>query len=242
MHALQTLNLASLLSQSKIALRHESRVAETLTHRYWTLSKCRCQRWLSALNKLQKAIESQQGRSLSKPNKLSHHWTAFQSIAEEIFISEMLLRNFLAIINAKYGHNPDIVAVSNTLIREHKYLTSRVESLFELIPQRVGTKFKNNLINLSQTVKCSNDFLLGHLPANSDVLPYAFDKSLVVEIVSGTVDYTEEVFDKIRIHIGKETLTDLKPRISKTAFSPDLNKQLASCLKSCFMARSPAAA
>ena len=174
-------------------------------------------------------------------DRLSYHWTEFKSVAEEILISELLQRNFLAITSIKYGHNADVIAVTNTLFREHKSFGAKVESFFELIPQRIGTKFKNNLINLAQTVKCSNDFLLGHL-TNGNALNFAFDKELVTDVATGAASHSIDTLDKIKIHIGKETISELKTRTGEVAFSPDLNKQWTSCIKNCFTTKTPAMA
>ena len=233
MHAQEASKLASLLSQTRLTLASEKIVAETLTHKYWTLSKCRGQRWLSTLNQLKSKIETEQ-RTHSYPRTLSYRWTNFKTVAEEILVSELLTRVFGAIAIAEHGHNQDIVAVIKSVTNEHKKLRKHAESFYGLIPERVGKELKSNLVLLAQSVESSTDFLLGHLSDTSSALGFAFDQNLVAETISGAT-HPDNVMDKIRIHIGKEMFASASARTNGIAFTPDLNKQIASCLTSCFV-------
>lgn len=234
MHALETSKLASLFSQSQLTLAPEEILAQTLTHKYWTLSKCRGQRWLSTLTQLKNEIQAEQ-RSSAYSRTLPYRWTQFQTVAEEILISDLLMRVFGAMVSAKHGNNQDIAAVLKSVSMEHARFRTHLESFFELIPDRVGAEFKNNLTLMIQNIESSTDFLLGHLSDTSTVVEYAFDKKLVFETMASAVTCSDKVLDKIRLHIGKEMLAAVTDRSNGIAFSPDLNQQLAGCLTSCFL-------
>jgi len=237
MHALETSKLASLFTQSQLTLASEETLAQTLTHKYWTLSKCRGQRWLSTLTQLKNEIKADQ-RAAAYSRSLPYQWTQFQAVAEEILISEMLVRVFGAMASAKYGNNQDIMAVIKSVSMEHDRFRAHLESFIALIPARIGDEFKINLELMMESVESSTDFLLGHLSDISTAIEYAFDKKLVLEVMASAATHPESVLDKIRLHIGKETLAAVSARYSGVAFTPDLNQQLAACLTSCFLKKS----
>ena len=232
MHALDTVKLASLLSVSAINVASEKQVADALTNQFWKLAKCREQRWRAALAELKGPLQE---HTLLRDKKLTYQWSQFQTIAEEVIISELLLKNYLALIVGKHGHNEDVASISKIVLAEHVRIRKFTESFFDYIPERNGKKFKQNLLKMFEIVKDGSDFLLAHQDDVYDNCQFAFNSKLLKSVIDSTGSYSNEVLNKVRIHIGQQVHKDLKNHVTKVAFTPDLNKQIVECVKSCFV-------
>lgn len=232
MHAIENVKLASFLSVSSITVASEEQVADSLTNQFWTLAKCREQRWRAALSKLKEPIQEQK---LMQVKKLTYEWSQFQTIAEEIVISELFLKNFLALIVAKHGHNENVSSISKIVLAEQIRIRKLVELFFDNIPESNGKEFKENLLKMFQIVKDGSDFLLGHQDDTAGAVNFAFNGELLKSVIKSADGYSDDVLDKIRIHIGQKVFDDLENRVTKIAFTPDLNVQITDCVKSCFV-------
>ena len=232
MHAIDNVKLASFLSVSSISVASEKQVADVLINQFWTLAKCREQRWHAALSELKGPLQEQK---LMRDKALTYQWSQFQTIAEEIVISELFLKNFLALIVSKHGHNENVSSISKIVLAEQVRIRKLVELFFDYIPKRNGKEFKQNLLKMFEIVKDGSDFLLGHQSDISNATSFAFSGVLLKSVINSAGGYSDDVLDKVRIHIGQKVFSDLENRVSKIAFTPDLNSQIIDCVKSCFV-------
>ena len=170
-----------------------------------------------------------------REKKLTYQWSQFQSIAEEVIISELLLKNFLALIVGKHGNNEDVASIAKIVLAEQVRIRKLTESFFDYIPAHNGNKFTQNLLKMFEIVKDGSHFLLGHQDDVYDNGQFAFNRQLLKSVIDSTGSYSNEVLNKVRIHIGQQVHSDLKNRVTKVAFTPDLNGQIVDCIKTCFV-------
>ena len=127
MHAVDSFPLITLLSQPLVRLVGVEDLIRNFTDSYWSLSKCREQRWNTGLNQLAPRLKSSV--------RLDGSWTEFCQISEEVLLSEMMTRIWLAKAIHNSHQADDIVAIARFVGTEHAKARIKTLQMLRYVPQ-----------------------------------------------------------------------------------------------------------
>ena len=161
MHATQTIQLVTVLSQPIVDLVPLADLKARFTNSFWGLSKCREQRWKRALSELRP--------QLPDTIKIGNAWEQYTQLAEEIFVSEMLTRVWLAkIVNAS-ADDEDVTAISNLIMDEHARLRNATLQLLDKLSyyEKANLEFTDKIRCLLYTSPSPRDLSTSRMPSSA---------------------------------------------------------------------------
>ena len=227
MHALQSIQLVTLLSQPIVGLVPDVELSKRFANSFWGISKCREQRWKLALSKLRP--------KLAATNRPDESWLEYAQLAEEIFISEMLTRIWLAkVVNASQEEG-DLATIAQLIVSEHSQLRLQTLKTLETMIgyDSASSKFKSDIRELQTNVMNSTDMFLAHMDDNPLAKTFAFDPELCVTIARQAEEYPTKSMVKIRQKIGESVYSSLDAVTTGVPYTPDLNSQILDCISGC---------
>lgn len=170
MHTRELVELAALVAvHSPLVVQGGGRVPLASAEQYWTASKCRLDRWLRLLKQL--AGAANQG-----PRPATLAWPRVRPVLEEILVSELLTRIWVAIAAAhdRVRADQDLEPVARNIFSSHLDVRRRLLALLADgraidLPQAV------TLNNLRRRAERWNDMLLAHLADAIEIDEFAFE-------------------------------------------------------------------
>ena len=229
MHALQSIDLVTMLSQPIIELVSPDELTPRFTNSFWGASKCREQRWKLELSKL--------GPRLKAAQKPDESWALYSQLVEEIFIAEIQTRVWLAkVLSATQGQE-DLAMIADLIVAEHSQIRSQALNLLANLKDfdRATLGFKEYIQKLQANAMQGTDMLLAHMEDNQFAIKFAFDKTLCETIAEQASGYPAEAMVKIREKIGESVYASLEPATTGVSFAPDLNSQIMECISGCIV-------
>ena len=229
MHATQTIQLVTVLSQPIVDLVPLADLKARFTNSFWGLSKCREQRWKRALSELRP--------QLPDTIKIGNAWEQYTQLAEEIFVSEMLTRVWLAkIVNAS-ADDEDVTAISNLIMDEHARLRNATLQLLDKLSyyEKANLEFTDKIRKLQANVMQSTDMFLAHMNDNPLAERFTFSEKLYLSLHQEAQTHEATSLVNIRQQIGDGVYSIIAPATTGVAYTADLNNQIVNCVSDCLL-------
>ncbi len=231
MHAIQSIQLVAILSQPIVDLVPLADLSAHFTNSYWGLSKCREQRWKRALAELRPQLPDME--------KIGNAWEQYTQLAEEIFISEMLTRVWLAKTAKASADDEDLVAIANSVMTEHARLRNETLQLLDILSyyEKTNLQFADKIRKLQTNVMQSTDIFLAHMNDNPLAERFSFDKKLYLSICQEAQSHTPNSLANTLQQIGDSVFGIFEPTTTGVTYTADLNNQIVHCISDCLAAK-----
>jgi len=233
MHARELVELAAIVSaHGPVLVRGTEQLSVTGIEQYWTMSKCRLDRWGRSL----KCFTT--GAAEAGPEWAQAQWPLVRGVFEEILTGEVLTRAWTAVLCAydRYHGTNEAEAVARSVLIGHLEARHRVLTLLVRQPA----------IHVEQAVKINHvrrrserwsDLLVGYLTGLHDVSEFAVEPARAK-------DFAEDLQYRSNLKGGRQAwplvLASLRSAFQKglAPISPnaDLNTKIATAILSCFQA------
>lgn len=196
---------------------------------YWTASKCRLQRWAGALKMFERDVE------LDSPDH--DPWPAIEIVVQEILLSDLLTRVFSAtLVTHDVFHDSDeLRGLAHGIHIGHIEAKNRALRIM-LKGQAANERAFENMNALRRRIERWTDLFLAQLPRCKESDLFAFD-------LSRRDDFRREnrrtdSRDKLRRQqvFSASLASDLKSLAIQFPANPELNRQIAAGVISCFAA------
>jgi len=228
MHANQLSDLAAWIAvHSSIFVYGESENTALDAKDYWVRSKCRIAHWNSAL----KMFDD----DLRHPEAGHNPWPAFEIVAHEIVISEMLTRIMAAtfIIYDQYANSNELKGIAHSLVVSHMETRNRAMRIL-LFGRASNEKAFDRCNCLRRQVERWTDLFLSRLENSKKAAGFAFDEKRLADFASERDVYNEEEFRKNQQVLITSMRKNLAKLTGKYAANPSLNAQIAAGALGCF--------
>lgn len=198
---------------------------------YWTASKLRVQRWVTALKMFESDFENLEHDELRTHNP----WTALEIVVQEVLLSELLTRVWSASVLTHdwYHENDEMHGLAHSVHVSHIEAKNRAIRIM-LSGQPYDEAAFDRINALRRKLERWTDLFLGLLPNLTHSTTFAFDRNRVK-------DFHREQLESVgpqsqtRMRILASSFTaDMKQNSSRYAANPDLNREIASGLLACF--------
>ena len=228
MHANQLSDLAAWIAvHSSIFVYGQSENTALDAKEYWARSKCRIAGWNSALRMFD--------NDLRHPENGHDPWPAFEIVAHEIIISEMLTRIMSAafVIYDQYTNSNELKGIAHSLFVSH--LETRNRAMRVLLAARAANEEAFDRCNrLRRQVERWTDLFLSRLEHSEKATGFAFDEKRLADFASERNVYNEEEFRKNQQLLKTSMRNNLESLTGKYAANPTLNAQIAAGALGCF--------
>jgi len=230
MHAIQSIQLVTILSQPIVDLVPLADLKARFTNSFWGLSKCREQRWKRALSEIR--------TQLPDTVKTGTAWEQYTQLAEEIFVSEMLTRVWLAKIVKASANDEDVIDISNLITNEHSRLRNETLQLLDKLSyyEKANLTFSEKIRKLQSNVMQSTDMFLAHMNDNPLAEDFSFNKEMYLSIHQEAQTHDASALINIRQQIGDGVYSIIAPATTGAAYTADLNSQIVNCVSDCLLA------
>jgi hypothetical protein len=232
MHARELVDLAAFVAaQGPLLLGSVRCVPDPALAQYWTLSKCRLDRWNRTLRLAQ--IPACAGRAEAPAAARNLH-----AVCEEILISEMVTRVWSSLLTALdyLAGSGEAQPVAANVLAAHLEASNRVLSMISYHPHTaLGTE--NDLNRLRRLTERWTDLLLGSLGSLVRVADFAHDAARAEEF---SQDFNSTQQQGVRRQAWNLVATSLRetfdPHLRATTPNADLNGRIAGAILACFPA------
>ena len=195
---------------------------------YWTASKVRINRWVTALKMFEDDISSNSGHD---------PWPAMAIVVQEILVSEFMTRIWAATVLTHDWHrqSDEMHGLAHSVHISH--LEARNRAIRVMLSSRpLNEKMFDKMNALRSRLERWTDLFLGQLPSAKQAATFGFDRARVADFHS---EFSESV--------GPESSTQQKILMSSFALdlsrdsieyaaNPDTNREIAAGVLSCFPA------
>ncbi len=228
MHAKQMAEIAAWAAFNSVALiqRSTSLTVETCND-YWTQSKCRQNRWMTALKMFEQDVRNASGNH--------DPWPAIEIVVQEIFVSEMLTRVWSA---AMVAHDirfaaSELTGIAHSIHIGHLEAKNRAMRLL-LENESVGSEMFEQLNSLRRKVERWTDLLLGQLPDIEASQKFAFQANRVKDFAEESVEANHREYSARQVLYSAALGEDLNGVCNRYAANPSINRKIVGGLLSCF--------
>lgn len=225
MHVSELAELAAVVAvHTSNILAEGRRFPAAQLERYWTLAKCRLDRWGRAI----RSVSHDDLHPFTMADTTGH-----KALIEEILTSEVLTRVWTAAVTAhdrKFGIE-DAEPLARSIFLGHQELRNRVLR-WMISGRQLSPRQLDSLNVLRRRMERWIDALLAHLAPAIDISPWVIDRERAG-------DFSQDLRDNPSVpHITIEYVTKsirAAARADAAAVSPngDLNQQLAAAIVSC---------
>ena len=194
---------------------------------YWTASKLRIQRWVTALKMFEKDFED--------ANKGHDPWPALEIVIQEILVSELLTRVFsAAVLTHDWYHEKDEMhGLAHSIHVSH--IEAKNRALRIMLNGQVANEKAFDRVNaLRRRIERWTDLFLGQLPEGNKAAMFGFDRSRVRDFNREQRESTGPDFVMRQKILYASFNTDLLRNQIKYSANPDLNREIASGVLACF--------
>jgi hypothetical protein len=232
MHTHDVVDLAAFISaQGPAFLSGAQHPPETSLAQYWTLSKCRLDRWNRSLRQLQTS-----GRAFAQGANADNH--GLQSLCEEIIVSEMVTRVWSSLLTAfdYLSGGGEAQPVASNVLSGHLEASNRVLNIIAYNRHHAKGP-EADLNRLRRLTERWTDMLLGslgtqiraddfaHVPARAEEFSHDFDRSRQPGL-------RKQAWGLVAASL-RETF---EPHLNATAPNADLNTRIGGSILACFPA------
>jgi hypothetical protein len=232
MHVREFIDLAVFVAaQGPVLVNSVRQVPTSALAQYWTVSKCRLDRWNRALRGVQLPAASRHG-------DLAAADLSLQAVCEEILVSEMLTRVWSSILTALdyAAGSSEAQPVAASVLAGHVDASNRVLGLISYKPQGPGSE--NNLNRLRRLTERWTDLLLGSLGLLAHAAPFAHDAARAEEFAR---DFDCSWQPRVRLKawnlIAASLRATFEAHLHGVTANADLNSSIAGAILVCFPAQ-----
>ncbi|MGI9518092.1 MAG: hypothetical protein ACR2NP_13645 [Pirellulaceae bacterium] len=230
MHATQLAEIAGWLSiGSEIFARGGIAADPDQAMRYWAASKCRLQRWQSAL----KVFED----DFQEPCEMHDPWHAIEVVVQEILISELLTRVWTAVLvqHDRTVDHYDMQSIGHSVFIGH--LEARNRAMRLLMHNRPSNQQAyDRLEELRRRLERWTDLLLSRVSDLELAIQFGFDEHRVRDFAADR--HLED--HQRRRQTGHLLLASLSSGVRRDVMNftanPDLNREIAAGVLACIPA------
>lgn len=194
---------------------------------YWTASKIRLQRWVTALKMFE--------QDLANPKKGHRPWPALEIVVQEILMSELLTRVWSAtVLTHDWYHQCDEMhGLAHSVNVAHIEAKNRAIRIL-LRGQADNETAFDRMNGLRRRLERWTDLFLGQLPQGNRSAVFGFDRSRVE-------DYNREQRESVgpqfvvrqKVLVASFAADMARDQLSYSA-NPDLNREIAAGVLACF--------
>jgi hypothetical protein len=230
MHARELIDLAAFIAaQGPILLGNMRQIPDTALAHYWTVSKCRLDRWNRTLRNAQTSPLLVRGETLVALRNL-------QVVCEEILLSEMSIRIWSSLLTAldyQIGSS-EAQPVAANVLAGHLEASNRVLSIISYNPHTL-TGPGNELNRLRRLTERWTDLLLASLGSLVRIADFAHDAARAEEF---SRDFDRSQQPGIRKQAWNLLTASLRetfdPYLRHVTPNADLNTRIAGAILACF--------
>jgi|GEM_PF-499030 len=227
MHASQLAEIGSWISAHCGGLAYGQKTqALDASNEYWTASKCRLQRWVTALKMFEKDI--------ARPSEDHDPWPALEVIVQEILLSEFLTRIWAASVHfhdACQGTD-ELQGLANSTFVSHIEARNRAVRLL-LAGQGSNEAVFDRFNSLRRKMERWTDLFLSQIPNLDVARKFAFDQNRVADFFSEKPDQQDQAALR-RQQILMASFHAEVSSIGQFAANPVLNRKIAAGVLACF--------
>lgn len=227
MHASQLAELGSWIAAHSggFVYGHKAQTLDA-SNEYWTASKCRLQRWITALKMFEKDI--------ANPSNDHDPWPALEVIVQEILLSEFLTRIWAATVHFhdEYQGTDELQGLANSTFVSHIEARNRAVRLL-LAGQGSNEAVFDRFNALRRKMERWTDLFLSQIPNLEVARKFAFDANRVADFYAENPDKQDQASlrrQQILMASFKAEMTGIK----EFAANPVFNRQIAAGLLACF--------
>lgn len=228
MHAIQLANIANWAAfNSQLLVEGSEPITSSSCSEYWSQSKCRQNRWMSALKVFEHDIKTR--------DENHDPWPAIEIVIQEIFVSEMLTRIWSAtmIIHDDVQRSDELANIAHSIHIGHVEAKNRAMRMLLEDPDANPEVF-DRLNKLRRKVERWTDLLLGQLPDLEAATLFAFQPNRVRDFSEESLEYTTNESTARQMIFANSMPNDLNQFASRFPANPEINRKIASGLLNCF--------
>ena len=196
------------------------------SNEYWVASKCRLQRWVTALKMFEQDI--------ANPDEDHDPWPALQAVVEEILLSEFVTRVWAASVlcHDQYHGSEEMHGLAHSTFVSHIEVRNRATRIL-LAGQADNEEVFDRINLLRRKLERWTDLFLAQLPNLRSAQQMAFDPERVA-------DFYQERRQEEGAHVVRRqqilmaSFAAELEGFSQYAANPAFNRQIASGIMACF--------
>lgn len=198
----------------------------TASNEYWSASKCRLQRWITALKMFEK--------DLAQPSKDHDPWPALELVVQEILLSEFLTRIWAAAVHFHddYQDSDEFRGLANSTFVSHIEVRNRAVRLL-LAGQGSNEAVFDRTNALRRKMERWTDLFLSLIPSREIASKFAFDAKRVADFFTEKTEEQGTLWMKRQQLLMASFCAEVNG-ISQFAANPAFNRQIASGILACF--------
>ena len=230
MHAIELANIANWAAfNSNLIIQGSETISASTCNEYWSQSKCRQNRWMTALKVFEKDIQSE--------NENHNPWPAIEIVIQEIFLSEMLTRVWSAImiIHDEVCQSDELGNIAHSIHIGHVESKNRAMRLLLVDPTSNSETF-DRLNKLRRKVERWTDLLLGQLPQPEVASQFAFQTNRVKDFGEENLSFTSSQSTARQMIFANSMPEDLRQFANRFPANPEINRRIAAGILNCFSA------
>ncbi len=196
---------------------------------YWSQSKCRQHRWVTALKMFENDIRQADARH--------DPWPAIEIVIQEILVAELLTRVWSAAMaahDARHRRN-ELGSVAHSIHIGHVETRNRALRLL-LENETVSPTTFDRLNSLRRSVERWTDLLLAQSPDFVSANEFAFDSKRVSDFREDNAEYDDTVMRTRRLLFSASMSEDFGQLTLRYSANPGINRRIAGGVMSCFPA------
>ena len=195
--------------------------------RYWTASKCRLQRWQSAL----KVFED----DLAEPCEMHDPWYAIEVVIQEILVSEILTRVWTAVLvqHDQTSGNQELQSIGYSVFIGHLEMRSRSMRLL-LHNRAAGQQVYDRIDKLRRRMERWADLLLSRISDLEVAARFGFDEQRVRDFAADRPLEDHQRRSRMENLLQASLVAALNRELSTCSANPDLNAEIIAGILECF--------
>ena len=196
------------------------------SNEYWSASKCRLQRWITALKMFEKDI--------AEPNEGHDPWPALELVVQEILLSEFLTRIWAASVHVhdSYQGTDELRGLANSTFISHIEARNRAVRLL-LAGQGSNEAVFDRVNVLRRKMERWTDLFLSLIPSLDIARQFAFDPNRVADFFAEKSEEKDTAWIR-RQQLLMASFSAEVGSISQFAANPSFNRKIASGILACF--------
>ncbi len=227
MHARQLAEIGGWLAvTSEILTRASKSCSSQQGMRYWAASKCRLQRWQSAL----KVFEN----DLKNPAEMHDPWPAIQVVIQEILFSDLLTRIWttLLIQHDRAIKHPEMQSIGHSIYIGH--VEARNRALRLIIRYRgVNEAAFDQLDEVRRRIERWTDMLLSRISNLDTAAQFGFDENRIRGFAADRPLESHRRRKEMEQILLASLISCLHQNGSQYSANPDLNREIACGVLEC---------
>lgn len=228
MHASQLAEIGSWVAIHSANLVYGEREQPMLSATaYWSASKIRLQRWVTALKMFDQDVR----------NTDAQHdpWPALEIVVQEILLSELLSRVWSATVMTHdwYHQSDELHGLVHSVHVSHIEAKNRALRIL-LAGQASNETAFDRMNRVRRRLERWTDLFLGQLPRSDKSIVFSFDGNRVQDFNKEQRHFVGQEFSARQRVLMASFATDLMKDHTQFAANPELNREIASGILACF--------